>query len=399
MTPYQKKALATFYQTGSLDGVSDRMKETLWSKGYIFARPGEAVYITPKGLRIVQGRAGGQLQEVKKKDLRRHFKTRKPAKKKRDRATTAREKKEHLEGLRTHHEKAEAQRRKALERILGPSGHSNAVKIAKASGEPFTAADVDGLTAAGWQVVAAGSVNARPGTAGIPGVLFREGDWTFTNPTTLGPGGTARALVLVGPINEATLDDLSSYGYDLTAAPKKLREATTRNPSTASVQDKAYKALKASTSKGVALRVDELAERIKATLASAADALGRLEGMGLAHVAGRDLFGPCWVAGAPQRGLFENPSSAVGKAVKKAKAWNQNDDLVTEPILIDWNPPESAIDVGQIVAIEYLSDKFDGVKRIYRHEVTKKRKLFLSLDGSTLIVDPPFKITKRGIEG
>lgn len=90
---------------------------------------------------------------------------------------------------------------------------------------------------------------------------------------------------------------------------------------------------------------------------------------------------------------------AIAAAVKKARAWFRDVSLVTEPEEIDWKAPEAAVHIGRIVAIEYESDKFDGVKRIYRHDVTKKRDLLVSIDGSTMIVVPGFKITTRGIEG
>ena len=61
--------------------------------------------------------------------------------------------------------------------------------------------------------------------------------------------------------------------------------------------------------------------------------------------------------------------------------------------------PTAFLDAGRITSVEYESDKFDGTKRIYRHEVTKKRRLIISADGSTILIHPPFRITKRGIEG
>lgn len=102
---------------------------------------------------------------------------------------------------------------------------------------------------------------------------------------------------------------------------------------------------------------------------------------------------------ALSHGEIKMKKRAVSAAIKKAKAWFRDPKLVTEPEEVSWNPPEAAVHIGRIVAIEYESDKFDGVKRIYRHEVTKKRDLLVSIDGSTMIVLPGFKITTRGIEG
>ena len=398
MTPAQKRTLAELHQTGAMHG-QPRTVDLLMEKGYIVVGE-DGFNLTKKGLRIVEGRAGGGLQAVRKKDLRAHFKTKKPTKAKRDRATTAKEKKEHLSSLEKHIEAAERKRGTALQRILGPSGVANAVKVAKASGEPFTAQDVQSFRAAGWGVTAAGTVTARPGTSGVSGVQFSESDWApFTNPDTLGPNGTARALVLLGQVDAAGVDDLAANGYDVTPAPKRIRETITNPaPAPAKLQKRVFDAMKASAKKHVALRMDELAERIKAQVEDVAAAMRNLAAMGLAHEAGRDLFGPCWLPGAPSRGLFDNPNPRA-KAEKKARAWFGKDSLVTKAQEIDWTPPESAVHIGQFIAIEYLSDKFDGVKRIYRHDVTKVRQMLLSPDGSTIIVDPPFKITKRGIEG
>lgn len=396
MTPAQRGTLAKIHRVESLEGVQARTLDTLIQRGYA-NRTDTGWTLTKRGLRIATGRAGGNLPEVRKKDLRAHFKTKKPAKAKRDRAATAREKKEHLTGLEKHIKQAEKKRGMALQRILGPSGVTSAVKVAKASGDPFTARDVQALRSGGWGVAAAGTVTARPGTSGIAGVQFAESDWEFRNPDTLGPNGTARALILLGHIDAAAVDDLSAHGYDVTPAPKKVREAT-RNPAPAPLQKKVFDAMKASAKKNTALRVDELAEKIKAKVEDVAQAIQNLASMGLAHEAGRDLLGPCWLPGAPSRGLFDNPSPRA-RAEKKARAWYGEEGLVTAAQEIDWTPPESAVHIGQMVAIEYLSDKFDGTKRIYRHDVTKVRQMLLSPDGSTIIIDPPFKITKRGIEG
>lgn len=91
--------------------------------------------------------------------------------------------------------------------------------------------------------------------------------------------------------------------------------------------------------------------------------------------------------------------SAERKAIDKARAWFRDSSLITNPEEMPYTPPESVVLVGEIVAIEYASDKFDGTMRVYRHDVTGHRNLMISPDGGTLIVHPPFKITTRGIEG
>jgi hypothetical protein len=101
---------------------------------------------------------------------------------------------------------------------------------------------------------------------------------------------------------------------------------------------------------------------------------------------------------------IKNPSRGARHAAtlarRKAAAFFGRNDLITEPrALKGYTPPEAFVETGDFIALEYDSHKFDGKKRIYRHEATKQRKLYISTDGSTLIIDPPLKVTKRGIEG
>ena len=96
----------------------------------------------------------------------------------------------------------------------------------------------------------------------------------------------------------------------------------------------------------------------------------------------------------------EHASAAQRIALAKALEWYGKDSLVTEPReLKGWKAPQCAVEVGLLTALEYDSRKFDGKPRIYRHESEVKRRLFISPDGATLIVWPPFNITKHGIEG
>ena len=103
------------------------------------------------------------------------------------------------------------------------------------------------------------------------------------------------------------------------------------------------------------------------------------------------------------RGPLEaNPSSfdvEVQAAMLKAAEWFRDPALLTDPETINWTPPKAAMQIGQLVAIEYLSDKFDGVERIYRHEFDHLRDMAVSPDGRTIIIIPGLKITTRGIEG
>jgi len=96
-----------------------------------------------------------------------------------------------------------------------------------------------------------------------------------------------------------------------------------------------------------------------------------------------------------------NPGSpgTETQAIAKAREWFGRDDLVTEPESLPWTPPQAAVEIGQLVAIEYASDKWTGKEVIYRHEFEEERRMAISLDGTTIVVFPPFRITKRGIEG
>jgi hypothetical protein len=89
----------------------------------------------------------------------------------------------------------------------------------------------------------------------------------------------------------------------------------------------------------------------------------------------------------------------ISDAKKKACAWFRKESLVTEPEQLNRDLPSAFVEVGTILAIEYASDKFDGKTRAYRHDATQARRLCISADGSTILIDPPFKITTRGIEG
>lgn len=97
--------------------------------------------------------------------------------------------------------------------------------------------------------------------------------------------------------------------------------------------------------------------------------------------------------------MSKSKKNLLSYTQKKARDWFRDPSLVTEPEEIAWEPPKSAIHAGRIVAIEYESDKFDGVPTIYRHEFTKIREMLVSPDGTTIIVLPGFKVTTRGIEG
>ena len=168
------------------------------------------------------------------------------------------------------------------------------------------------------------------------------------------------------------------------------------NPSDPKAKKKVYEVMKAAAKKGQALREDEISEKARIDAATVGQALADLIRNGQAHIAGADLFGPCYFPGVPAVGLFANPS-AEAKAEKKAAAWFQREP--SEARRIKLPATVEAVEVGRIVAIEYESDKYDGKRRVWRHESTKPRELHISTDGKVMVILPGFKITKRGIEG
>jgi hypothetical protein len=102
--------------------------------------------------------------------------------------------------------------------------------------------------------------------------------------------------------------------------------------------------------------------------------------------------------------------SACRTVLKKAEDWFGNDALVSDVMsLTEYEPPIvkmpdgtlalALVEIGRIAELAYYSNKYDGKNRLWAHEVTGDRRLFISADGSTLVVWPPFKVTKRGIEG
>jgi hypothetical protein len=100
--------------------------------------------------------------------------------------------------------------------------------------------------------------------------------------------------------------------------------------------------------------------------------------------------------------VHKNPPErdhATEAAIAKALEWFGEESLLTDPEDLPWTPPAAAVLVGRLVAIEYASDKWDGKERVYRHDLDRPCNLAISIDGSTIILDPPLRVTKRGLEG
>ena len=176
-----------------------------------------------------------------------------------------------------------------------------------------------------------------------------------------------------------------------------------------------YSVLTKAAKKGHALNTAEVAESLKASTRHAGAILKALEGAGTAHVVGKDGKHPAWWPGAKVQGLFSNPSpgvmlhgphasaqqrQAAKRAEEAARRWYQDPALTTKAkALKSWTPPLAFVEVGTIVSICYQSEKYDGKSRDWEHEFTKKRRLFISPDGSTMVVYPPFQFTSQGIKG
>lgn len=134
-------------------------------------------------------------------------------------------------------------------------------------------------------------------------------------------------------------------------------------------------------------------------------ALTMLEKEGVAYVWKQGHWRPKTSNPSPGEMVFGEHASAeeriaAREAVRAATAFFGDEGLVTKAKrLKTYKAPNAFVDIGDCVAIEYDSDKFDGKKRIYRHETEVTRKILFSTDGSTAVFQPPFKLTDRGIEG
>lgn len=93
------------------------------------------------------------------------------------------------------------------------------------------------------------------------------------------------------------------------------KRKTRLNPS--KIQAKVYRVLKKAASRGP-VTADDLAAAAKLDLTATESALDRLQALGLAHPAGRSLFGTRWAPGAPQRSLFGNPAALFGSRERQA---------------------------------------------------------------------------------
>lgn len=151
-------------------------------------------------------------------------------KKKRIHAAAASKKKQRAaeDELEDHFKKIAAQTDAAYARVLGRSGRANAIKISPGDGSTLSRRDLEGLEAQGWQV--------WPGRT-APAVLGKTLEAFRENPTArldraLGDQGRTRAVILAGNgITRETVDGFRQAGFDVSPAPKELREGRVKaNP-------------------------------------------------------------------------------------------------------------------------------------------------------------------------
>lgn len=233
------------------------------------------------------------------------------AKAKRDEAGFMAEKREEWEKDGAKLAKAQQAEDKAVARILADGAH--ALKIAKPHGN-FTPEDVQAFQHQGWSVHPAGTSPAKVGSS------LKAREYVEVNPGAdpmvkiLGAELEARAVVIGSP-EPMSLDTIEAWrraGYDVSPAPKKLRQGARVNP-TPPVQRKLYEALK--KTHGAPRSVEELATVAGIDPAEALASLGRLEALGLAHPSGQSLFGPLWAPGAPVRSLFQEPPQPIQRGL------------------------------------------------------------------------------------
>lgn len=355
----RREKLQQIDATGSTDGINARSLARFWTKGYL-EQNGAYVRLTKMGRAVANGRIGAagrgavDLSQANREagkagsmnSTRGHAARAAAMRGSSTPKETAAEKRER-QAMEAAAAAAWQQEQTREKRNLGKILPAYALKISLSNGGPITRENLDDLTGEGWQVLPSATAPGKVGRT-LPGSTIDtpEDSPIFFNPDPLGPAGMARAVIVWtgNKLDKATVEAFRAAGWDVSAAPKRYRlepapvKNPTKNPSP-----------------------------------------------------GERKHGPH--ASADER-------IAAAAALKKARAFFGNDDLVTEPqALRSYRAPEAFVDIGDFVAIEYDSPKFDGTDRIYRHEGTRKRRCLLSIDGTTMVFDPPFKLTKRGIEG
>lgn len=247
----RRQVLRGIQETGSTDGIHKTMLARFKAKGYLERSKAGAWSLTKMGKAVMEGRIGkagrgavdmGSARFEAERGFdgrRRTAKGSSMAPYLRGDGTTTRRRIErearahfekHGDQLKAEWEAEQATYRKAVARILGPKGAANAVKIARADGLTFHREELQGLQDAGWEVHPGGTVAAQVGKA-LKGVRPFEFNPVDPLERALGPEGETRAVVLVAAgITEETLHRLRGAGYDLSPAPKRIREGSIVKP-------------------------------------------------------------------------------------------------------------------------------------------------------------------------
>lgn len=346
----RREKLRQIAATGSAEGIHAGSLKRFWEKGYL-SQDGSRVTLTKKGAAVAAGRIGAagrgavdfsqanrEAGKAGAMNSTRGHAARAAALRSTSPRLTKKQARE-MDAARDVSPRKTTPEARTLAKIAG----TYAVTIAPSDGSTMNAGHIQDFQENGWTVTAAPTAPARLGSR-----LAGSRREIYENPDPLGPLGEARALVLrsTAPLDLDTLSTIRHHGYDLTPAPAKMRNTPPepiKNP-------------------GKRRRVKNPSP-------------------------GEIVFG-------------KHASAEERKMLAKALAFMGDKDLLTEPRLLkSYKAPQAMIEIGDLVALEYDSIKWDGKSRIFRHESDVKRKFLISPDGQTIVVIPPFRITKRGIEG
>ncbi len=423
----RREKLQQIDDTGSTDGINARSLARFWQKGYL-EQNGAYVRLTRMGRAVAKGRIGAagrgavdmsqanrEAGKVGGMNSTRGHAARAAAMRgsstPKETAAEKRERQAQEAAQAAAWQQEQTREKKSIGKILP----AYALKISLSNGGPITREHLNDLTGEGWQVLPSATAPGKVGRT-LPGSVIDspEDSPIFFNGDPLGPAGMARAVIVwTGhKLDKATVEGFRAAGWDVSAAPKRYRlePAPVKNPhgnakaTTGKILNSTWE-ITGTKASGYYLWIDGTLitqpggtrPRKFKTIRTARQAIAAfLERFPVKNPTknpspGERKHGPH--ASADER-------IAAAAALKKARAFFGNDDLVTEPqALRSYRAPEAFVDIGDFVAIEYDSPKFDGTDRIYRHEGTRKRRCLLSIDGTTMVFDPPFKLTKRGIEG
>jgi hypothetical protein len=299
--------------------------------------------------------------------------------------------------LEDHFKKIAAHADAAYARVLGRSGRANAIKISPGDGSTLNRRALEELEAQGWQV--------WPGRT-APAVLGKSLEAFRENPTSrldraLGEQGRTRAVVVVGNgITRETVDGFRESGYDVSPAPKELREASLK----ANPQKIGQGRTGADTTRG---RIGKSQAMRNAPQTSSTKGLARVWKM--------------WTGSQPTKEIRLRLDE-LGKTVLPAsmvllgtvcaligtdgavKQWGNKSALylVTDATarrtwLLSEKPEAFDFNVAVISYIATKEKYGDTAPTEYVHEFTRPARA--RMDGQTGTLEGSFQLTPKGIEG